>query len=210
MDYHQQALAIDKQIGNKAGEGTTLNNIGGVYFNLGEYAKALDYLQQSLAIIKQVGNKTEEGTILSNIGAVYNTINKYPDAEKNLFAAINIWESLRGGLTDDQKVSIFETQASTYRYLQTVLIAQNKTIAALEVSERGRARALIELLSSKSNPNQQLNIKPPNIEQIKQIAQQQKATFVEYSFVNESVEDKKKQHPKLYIWVIKTHGRNNL
>ncbi|WP_322745367.1 CHAT domain-containing protein [Plectonema radiosum] len=128
------------------------------------------------------------------------------DAEKNLFAAINILESLRPGLTDDQKISIFEKQIGTYRFLQTVLIAQNKTIAALEVSERGRARALIELLSSKSNSNQLSNIKPPNIEQIKQIAQQQKATFVEYSFVNESVEDKKKQHPKLYIWVIKPTG----
>ena len=206
LDYHQQALAIDKQIGNKAGEGTTLNNIGGVYFNLGEYAKALDYLQQSLAIKKQVRNKADVGTIFSNIGALYNTINKYPEAEKNLFAAINILESLRSGLTDDQKISIFETQAKTYRFLQEALIAQNKTSEALEISERSRARALIELLSSKSNPNQQLNIKPPNIEQIKQIAQQQKATFVEYSFVNESVEDKKKQHPKLYIWVIKPTG----
>ncbi len=197
LDYYQQALAIHKQVGDKLMEGTTLNNIGGVYNSLGEYTLSLDYYQQALAIVKQIDYKAGEGKTLNNIGALYNTINKYPEAEKNLFAAIKILESLRPGLTDDQKISIFETQAHTYRHLQIALIAQNKTTEALEISERGRARALIELLSSKFNPNQLSNIKPPNIEQIKQIAQQQKATFVEYSVIDKS---------QLYIWVIKPTG----
>ncbi len=197
LDYNQQALAIFKKIGYKAAEGTTLNNIGLIYDNLGEYSKALDYYQQALAIHKQVDNKPMEGTTLNNIGALYKTTGKYPDAEKTLFAAIEILESLRPGLTDEQKISIFDTQADTYDFLQESLIAQNKTNKALEISERSKARALVELLSSKFNSNQQLNIKPPNIEQIKQIAQQQKATFVEYSVIDES---------QLYIWVIKPTG----
>ena len=50
-----RTILCHKQIGNQAGEGTTLNNIGEVYRSLGEYNKALDYYQQALAIIKQVG-----------------------------------------------------------------------------------------------------------------------------------------------------------
>jgi len=73
LNYYQQSLAIDKQLENKAGEGTTLNNIGEVYNNLGEYSKALDYYQQSLDIHKQVGDKAGEGTILNNIGGVYDS-----------------------------------------------------------------------------------------------------------------------------------------
>jgi len=206
LDYHQQALSIHKQVGNKLIEGITLNNIGLVYNSLEKYPKALDYYQQSLAIVKQISNKLIEGNTLSNIGALYKTTGKYPDAEKTLFAAIEILESLRPGLTDEQKISIFETQASTYGFLQQTLIAQNKTNKALEISERSKARALVELLSSKFNSNKQPNIKPPNIEQIKRIAQQQKATFVEYSFVKKPVPGKEQWHPKLYIWVIKPTG----
>ncbi len=69
LDYYQQSLAIEKQVGNEAGVGTTLNNIGLVYDNLGEYRKALDYYQQSLAIDKQLGDKSREGDrILSTKG----------------------------------------------------------------------------------------------------------------------------------------------
>jgi CHAT domain-containing protein/uncharacterized protein HemY len=197
LNYYQQALVIHKKVGNKAAEGTTLNNIGQVYDSFGEYAKALNYYQQALAIHKKVDDKAGEGATLNNIGAAYNTINKYPEAEKTLFTAIEILESLRPRLTDEQKISIFERQADTYDFLQQTLIAQNKTTTALEISERSKARALVELLSSKFNPNQQPNIKAPNIEQIKQIAQKQKATFIEYSVIGKS---------KLYIWVIKPTG----
>ena len=35
LDYYQKALAIAKDIGDREGEGTRLNNIGSVYDNLG-------------------------------------------------------------------------------------------------------------------------------------------------------------------------------
>jgi CHAT domain-containing protein/Flp pilus assembly protein TadD len=199
LEFYQQALAIRKQIGDKAGEGTTLNNIGLAYFNLGQYIKALEFYQQALAIAKQIGDTAVEGTTLNNIGLVYINLGQYADAEKTLFTAIKVLESLRTReLPDDQKISIFETQAHTYRFLQRALITQNKTNKALEISERSRARAFIELLASKISRNidNQQGVKPPNIEQVKQIAKAQNATVVEYS-ANES---------KLYIWVVKPIG----
>ncbi|MCC5610470.1 tetratricopeptide repeat protein [Nostoc sp. CHAB 5834] len=200
LKSYQQALAIHKQIRNKAGKGLTLSNIGGVYAILGQYTKALEFYQQALAIHKQIGDTAGQGITLSNIGVVYGSQSKYADAEKTLFAAIKVNETLRTrDLTDDQKISIFETQASTYRFLQKALIAQNKTNTALEISERSRARAFIELLASKisGNIDNQQAIKPPNIEQIKQIAKVQNATLVEYSIMES----------KLYIWVIKPTGK---
>jgi CHAT domain-containing protein len=83
--------------------------------------------------------------------------------------------------------------------LQQASIAQNKTEAALEIAERGRARAFAELLASRlgTDKSEQLAaLKPPNIEQIKQIAAEQKATIIEYSIVAE----------KLYIWAIAPDG----
>ncbi|MBW4680373.1 MAG: tetratricopeptide repeat protein [Microcoleus vaginatus WJT46-NPBG5] len=212
LESYQQALAIHQEIGNKAGEGTTLNNIGSVYDNLGQYPKALESYQQALAIHQEIGNKAEEGMTLTNIGSFYYTQGKYFQAETTLLAAIEAWESLRPReLKDDQKISIFERQATTYRLLQQALVAQNKFDEALLIAERSRGRALVELLDSKlsQNPSNQPNIKPPTLPEIQQIASQQNATLVQYSIIDEPYQIQGKQEwqqSKLYIWVIKPTG----
>ncbi|MEH2214845.1 CHAT domain-containing tetratricopeptide repeat protein, partial [Nostoc sp.] len=205
LDYYQQALAIIKQIGDRSTEGRTLNNIGLIYESLGQYPKALEYLQQALVIIKQIGDRSGEGTTLNNIGFDYYNLKQYADAEISLLAAIEIWESLRPGLNDQNKISIFETQEFTYRYLQRVLVAQQKTNQALEVAERGRAKAFIELLASRLSPDLQKQNSAAvqkkfivNLEQIKQIARTQNASVVEYSIVSD--ED-------LYIWAVQPTGK---
>ncbi|MGC1393479.1 MAG: tetratricopeptide repeat protein, partial [Coleofasciculaceae cyanobacterium] len=199
LQYFEQALVIEREINDKAGEGTTLNNIGLVHNKLGQYPDALKYYFPALVISKEVGNKAMEGKTLNNIGVAYYNLRQYADAEKNLFAAIEVWESLRPGLTDASKISIFEIQAPSYRLLQQSLVAQNKTNIALEIAERGRARAFVELLAQRqsANPNNQLTVKPPTIEQIKLIAKIQNATLVQYSIVGNKA---------LYIWVVKPTG----
>jgi tetratricopeptide (TPR) repeat protein len=41
LTYYQQALPIMREVGDRAGEATTLNNIGAVYDNLGDRQQAL-------------------------------------------------------------------------------------------------------------------------------------------------------------------------
>jgi CHAT domain-containing protein/uncharacterized protein HemY len=198
LALYQSALSIVREIDYKAMEGNLLNNIAFVYDHLGQYPKALDFYQQALAIRKQIGNKLGQGITLNNIGFVDIVQRQFAESEKQLFAAIEVWESMRSGLTDDQKISIFEPQAATYRFLQQALIAQNKNNMALEVAERGRAKAFVELLRVRLSPDSEIQPKVtiPNIKQIQQVAWQQKATLVEYS-VNKS---------QLYIWVVKPTG----
>jgi len=211
LKYYEQSLAIHKKVSNKAVEGRTLNNIGLVYWNQGQYPQALKYFEQSLVIRKEVGDKAGEGTTLSNLGAAYNSLGQYADAQKTLFAAIEVAESLRPGLSDASKIAIFEMQTGTYHLLQQALVAQNKTNTALEIAERGRARAFVELLAQRqsSNPNQQLTVKPPTIQQIKLIAKTQNATLVQYSIVNDPFKNQGKtewRQSLLYIWVVKPTG----
>ncbi|WP_243713886.1 tetratricopeptide repeat protein [Nostoc sp. 106C] len=199
LEYFQQSLAINKQIGDKAAEAGNVNNIGEVYRNLGQDAKALEYFQQALAIVRKIGDKVGEAKTLNNIGLIYNHQGKYPEAEKTLFTAVEIWESLRPGLTDAQKISLFENQTITYRSLQQCLIAQNKINSALEVADRARARAFVELLASKQleKPNAQLNIKPLKLQEIQNIAKLENSTLVQYSTLDDKL---------LYIWVVKPTG----
>ena len=207
IDYQQQHLTIARQIKDRQSEGAALGNLGLAYESLGDYAKAIDYEQQHLAIAREIKDRQSEGIALNNLGLALYKKGNLADSEKTLFQGITVRESLRGKLEDRKKVSIFETQRNTYNILQKVLISENKTDAALEIAERGRARAFVELLTSR------LNFKTlqgtPTIQEIKQIAKQQSSTLVQYSIIYDDfkVADKQQsQESELYIWVIKPTG----
>jgi len=80
MPYLKQSLAIMQQIGDKAGEGATLNNISQIYDAQGDYATALDYLKQSLAICQQIGDKAGMCVTLFNMGHMFAREEKIQDA----------------------------------------------------------------------------------------------------------------------------------
>ncbi|MEB3282951.1 MAG: CHAT domain-containing protein [Lyngbya sp.] len=193
----KKALVIRQQLKDLPGEHTTQNDIGTVYQDLGEYEIAIQYYQKALKIARQINARPKEGETLSNIGLTLLNSGQEAAATHQLYQAVAIWESLHPGLSDENKVSLIDSQANTYRWLQQALIAQNKIEAALEVSERGRARAFTELLASRFNAS---NFSPPSLtfKQIQQIARQQKSTLVEYSIVIEN--------ELLYIWVIQPDG----
>ncbi len=208
LKFLEQALAISRVINNKSVEGETLNNIGKVYSSLEQYSQALEYYQQSLIIKKAISNKSGEGITLTNIGATLLDQKKPAQAEKPLREAIAIWEVIRGsknssgqGLSDSDKVSFANSVANTYKLLQKALVQQNQPLLALEIAERGRARALIELLASRLvsiNAPNALNLPPaPNLVKIRQVATNQNATLVEYSLINDTI----------YIWVISPGGQ---
>jgi hypothetical protein len=76
--------------------------------------------------------------------------------------------------------------------LQELLIHENKPNEALEISERGRARAFAELLAHQLSPQlvNDLSITPPTFQENKQLAKGQNCTLIEYSIIyNESGEE---------------------
>lgn len=207
LEKFQQSLTIEKEVGNRSGEGTSLNNIAGVYFAQGAYTQALKFYQQALAITKELNEKAVEGQILGNMGIAFFRSGNLVSAEKTLRESVEVLKPLRSKLKDRDKVSIFDTQASLYRILQQVLIAQNKTNEALEISEAGRARAFVDLLGAKL-ASSDADVQPTiNLAEIQQIARANHATIVEYSIIYDSFWLKlQKQELGLYIWVIKPTG----
>jgi CHAT domain-containing protein/Flp pilus assembly protein TadD len=224
IEFHQQALEISRKIQDRGQESSALVNLGIEYDDLEQYAKAIAYHQQALAIVRTIKDLPTEGLILNNLGNSLFRSGNLADAEATLLAGVKVWESLRQNLgsNDSNKVSIFDQQARTYRLLQRVLVAQNKTDTALEIAERGRARAFVELLSRKLIGNRQgtiskgqqqnppLALHPaPTLAQIKQIAKAENSTLVQYSITYEDVLIKGKveaRETELYIWAIAPSG----
>jgi CHAT domain-containing protein/Tfp pilus assembly protein PilF len=200
LDHHQQALVISREIGDRSGEGVALSNIGFAYNELKQPVKALDYYQQALVIVREMSARAEERDIFNNIGTLLMQYGQLGESEKHFNKAISIHESLRLDLNDRNKISLTDSNRTPYELLQYVLIQQNKQNAALETSERGRGRALVELLASRlsdSSPEaiQKLS-QPLALNQIKQVAQQHQATLVQYSKIGDN----------FYIWVIRPDG----
>jgi len=193
IDFHEQSLTIAREIGDRQGEASSLGNLGLAYYSLGQYQKTIDFHEQHLTIAREIGDRRGEANSLNNLGVALQKTEQYPEAEAILRESIKVQEAIRVGLQDSHQISIFETQRSSYRMLEEVLIAQDQPIQALEISERGRTRAFIDLLRQRFPEESNPYISAP---QIRQVAQTQNATLVEYSIVFE----------ELYIWVIQPTG----
>ncbi|HEY9635011.1 MAG TPA: CHAT domain-containing tetratricopeptide repeat protein [Coleofasciculaceae cyanobacterium] len=216
-----QALA--QTLDTRKASAEQLLDQGTKLFQASQLEAALQSWQQALTIYREIGDRAGEGQALHNLGRTLLQSGNLAPAEKTLIDSIQVWESLRTQLggKNANNVSIFETQAQSYRNLQQALVAQNRNDAALEIAERGRARAFVELLESRlpSNgraqhlPTRQMAISPPTIEQIKQIAKEHNATLVEYSIISDNFQVSGKQQTQesdLFIWVIQPTGEVTL
>ncbi|MBW4491482.1 MAG: CHAT domain-containing protein [Trichocoleus desertorum ATA4-8-CV12] len=213
IEYMQQSLTITREIKDREGEGAALSNLGLTYHYLGNYAKAIEYGQQQLVIARQIKDRQGEGMAFNNLGAAFLKAGNPTEAERMLMQGIQVWESMRQllGSNDANKVSIFEGQARTYQTLQQVQVAQKNPIAALEIAERGRARAFVDLLTQRLSFGSADAVVASvlNQDQIRQIAKAQNATLVQYSIIYDDFQIQDKQTSResaLYIWVIQPTG----
>ncbi|MBP0013247.1 MAG: CHAT domain-containing protein [Roseofilum sp. SBFL] len=196
IEYHQNCLDIAKEIGDRKGQISSLGNLANGYYLLGQYREAFYCYWQQSNLAMAIGHLALVWTSMSNLGTLFGKTQD-PEilslGERGMRIAMKACEILRTDLEDRNQVSLFETQIRTYCNLQKVLIAQDKPIEALEISERGRTRAFINLLRQRFPEESNPYISAP---QIRQVAQTQNATLVEYSIVTE----------ELYIWVIQPTG----
>ncbi|MEZ2230791.1 CHAT domain-containing protein, partial [Microcoleus sp.] len=95
LKYYNQALPIRREVGDRSGEATTLNNIGGVYDTISQPQEALKYYNQVLPIRREVGDRSGEATTLNNIGFAYKSISQPQEALKYYNQALPIIQKLR-------------------------------------------------------------------------------------------------------------------
>ena len=87
---YQKALVIYRQLGDKAGEAQTLNNLGEVYNELDRDRQALEVLQPALSLRQQLGDRAGVGETLDNIGSTYIVKKEYDKALDYLQQALTI------------------------------------------------------------------------------------------------------------------------
>jgi CHAT domain-containing protein/predicted negative regulator of RcsB-dependent stress response len=179
LEFYNQSLPLRQKVGDKSGEAVTLNNIGKVYSDLGEKQKALEFYNQSLPLSRQVGDKSQEAITLYNFASLERDRGNLNQSLTNIEAAINIIEELRTRITSqDLRASYFATVQNYYKFYIDLLMRLHKTnpsqgynAKALHISERARARSLLEILSE-AHANIRQGVDPKLLEQEQTLQQQ--------------------------------------
>ena len=137
------------------GEAITLNLIGDIYQGRGELSKALDYYTQALALCRQAEYPLGEGATQYNIARLERQRGNLTEARDRIDAALGVVESLRRKVTSqDLRASYFTTVRQHYELYVDILMRLQKqdpgkrfAAMAFEISERARARSLLESLN---------------------------------------------------------------
>ncbi len=119
--YRDVALPMYRELGNKASEGATLNNISQIYKAQGDFETALDYVKQALTISQQTGNKAGEATTLSNISQFYHAQGDYETA----------LDYLKQSLTISQQIGDKACEGATLNNISQIYKAQGDYETAL-------------------------------------------------------------------------------
>src|SRR6266508_2571527 len=154
LEKFNEALPILREMGDSRWTAITINNIGSVYRSLGETQKALERFNAALPLSRAVGDFNGEVAALLGIARVEQIRGNLTQARQTAERAVGLIESQRTK-TDSQELraSFFASQQVFFETYIDVLMQMRKQnpaaaldAVALAVSERARARSLLELL----------------------------------------------------------------
>ena len=80
IEYHERLLKIAKELGDRAGQGSSYGNLGIAYDSLGDFKKAIEYYEYHLKIAKEVGDRAGQGRWYGNLGNAYHSLGDFKKA----------------------------------------------------------------------------------------------------------------------------------
>ncbi len=154
-DCFNRQLTICQRMGNRRCVAASLHSLGNVSFLLGEKEKALDYLNESLNQSRLAGERRWESDALFSLARLNHSIGNLNEARKQIETALEIRESLRANLArQDLRATFFSSTQSGFELYINLLMTLHQQqpsngfdAAALQASERARARSLLEQLA---------------------------------------------------------------
>lgn len=178
--------------------------------------------EQALAHARQAAEKSaipeRRAARLNDLGHALFASGQLAAAEEILRQAVAEWEKSRARLGPEarlERTTALDVQELTYELLQEVLVARGKAEEALEYAERGRARALVEVLASRG----QSPASPLGADTIRRIAREKNVTLVEYSILYDQLGillpsrvqgTQPGLEKRLLIWVVRPTGEITL
>ncbi|HJP95591.1 MAG TPA: CHAT domain-containing protein [Pyrinomonadaceae bacterium] len=155
LEYHQQALQIQRATKNVRREAVSLNNLGHVYGLLGQSEKALDCFAQALSIFRNINDLNTAAVVLEDRARVEQRIGHLGEARKDIEESLSLIETVRvRSGSQELRTSYLASREKAYELYVDLLMqlhakepSARHDAEALQASERGRARSLMEMLN---------------------------------------------------------------
>ena len=153
--YYDEALQIGREIRIPTREAAALAGLGDAYRRLGQFDKAAELLTQALAINRELRRRPNEASTLYYLALAERARGNLSSAGKNAEESLKITESLRTELlSPDARASLLADRQDAYHLYIDLLMGPHSAepgaghaALAFQVSERQRARSLLDLLA---------------------------------------------------------------
>lgn len=142
-------------VGDARGQALTLNNMGDFFLASGDAGGALAHYRRALALSGRAGEPGVEVSTLYNIARAERDAGNVEESLSTIGRAVELIESLRSNIASPDFRSSYLSGARKYYELRVQLLMEMErrrpgrsyAAEALAVSERARARSLLELLA---------------------------------------------------------------
>jgi CHAT domain-containing protein len=148
-----EALSIARRLRDRDAEGYALLYLGSLDLAGGARRAALDRFEEGLTIARADGAPNLEFELLAERGRARLLAGETGPGLADLQASVAIVNDLRARVTSDEaKIAFVDTRQAVFRDLAAALAspAVSRPLDALEIAEAGRARALADVLQSRS------------------------------------------------------------
>jgi CHAT domain-containing protein/Tfp pilus assembly protein PilF len=154
LSYYKRSWSLSRSGENPRGEAGALNRIGCVYADLGRHLEALSYFNRALQLTRRVEDRFAESNTLYHIARLWRRLGRLGEAQERIAESIRLVESIRTRVaSQDLRTSYFATVRQYYDLQIDILMKLQArqpggdfVRTAFEVSEKARARALLEII----------------------------------------------------------------
>ncbi|HEX8180047.1 MAG TPA: CHAT domain-containing protein [Pyrinomonadaceae bacterium] len=156
--YFRRALALNRRGGDPREEASTLSRIGDTLFALGRASEARAHYERALTLSRGVRDRFGETATLFSLAQVERARGDLLAARTHAEAALKLSDDLRANVASQElRTTYFASAHRQYELYVDVLMqlsrqqpAADLAALALQASERGRARSLLESLGEAS------------------------------------------------------------
>ncbi|MBL1198988.1 MAG: tetratricopeptide repeat protein [Nostoc sp. GBBB01] len=180
LDIYKKVLAYSRKVGLRIREALILGDMSITYQWQKNYNQAINTLNEELELRRELKDSTGEAEALYLIAINQRHLGNLEAALSNIQTTIKIVENIRGNVQSDElRTSYFATVQNYYKFyidllmqlhekdptkvcefnIQDLKIKDRCDAVALHISERARARSLVELLKA-GNVNLRKNVDP--------------------------------------------------
>lgn len=153
--FFEDALAEYRRISQWRGLSSALNNLGFFFEKSGDMARAKANYTEALTYSNSAGDREGSASILYNLARVESSLGALEDARSHIEESLKLNEASRAKISSqDLRIAYFASVHQHYEFYIDLLMQLHRAhpaagfdVLALQVSEKARARSLLELLT---------------------------------------------------------------